>query len=76
VLRFDEDVGLDKPGSGGYKKDYYLGLFIFQSCISLFTLVARDTASSRLFPAYYIFRLIPARIYLTRGEENLWWHAI
>jgi hypothetical protein len=23
-----------------------------------------------------IFRLIPACIYFTRGEENLWWHAI
>ena len=24
-----------------------------------------------------IFRLvIPARIYFTRGEENLWWHAM
>jgi hypothetical protein len=23
-----------------------------------------------------IFHLIPARIYFTRGEENLWWHAI
>jgi hypothetical protein len=22
------------------------------------------------------FRLIPARFYFTRGEENLWWHAI
>jgi hypothetical protein len=25
---------------------------------------------------FCIFRLIPSRIYFTRGEENVWWHAI
>jgi hypothetical protein len=38
---------------------------MIQRILEAITLVARG---------FRIFRLIPARIYFTRGEENLWWH--
>jgi hypothetical protein len=65
-------AGRDRRSSEGFTRSsvsarFSDGKYFCSTVIDLTLVIARGSR---------IFRLIPARIYFTRSEENLWWHAI